>query len=168
MTVIASYTGKDKLAVPSGIVLHDFDVPAEIITVDHSPAAHILSNSPIARVKGDAGQEEDRAIVAQKVQAAFSKQVVADLKKTAIPISESPLGTNVETPVGTLIIRGNFLTVKQGNKTTRMMIGLGRGAGDVKAHVVISLITVTGPLLLSEFQVDAASGKKPGAVETMG
>ena len=168
VTVIAGYTGKDKLALPLGIVLHDFDVPAEIITVDHSPAAHILTNSPVAQIKGDAGQEENPAIVAQKVPAAFAKQLLADLKKTPIPVSESPLRANPEPRVGTLIIRGNFLTVKQGNKTARIMIGLGRGASDVKAHVVISLITSSGPILLSEFQVDAAGGKKPGAAETMG
>lgn len=70
--------------------------------------------------------------------------------------------------MGSLIVRGNFTTIKQGNKTARMMVGLGRGASDVQAHVMISLLTESGPILLSEFKVDAASGKKPGAVETMG
>ncbi|WP_052200165.1 DUF4410 domain-containing protein [Terriglobus sp. TAA 43] len=168
VTVIAGYKGEAKLTVPAKIVVHDFDVPSEIITVDHSPASHILSNSPIARMKGDAGQEEDPPAIARKVQAAFSKTLLNDLKKTSIPSTASALGANPEEPAGTLIVRGNFTTIKQGNKTTRMMIGLGRGASDVQAHVVISLLTDNGPILLSEFKVDAASGKKPGAVETMG
>jgi len=168
VTVIAGYKGEAKLAAPAKIVVHDFDVPSEIITVDHSPASHILSNSPIARMKGDAGQEEDPAAIAKKVQTAFSKTLLNDLKKTSIPSSASALGANPEEPVGSLIVRGNFTTIKQGNKTTRMMVGLGRGASDVQAHVVISLLTDNGPILLSEFKVDAASGKKPGAVETMG
>jgi hypothetical protein len=33
------------------------------------------------------------------------------------------------------------------------MIGLGRGASDVQAHVLISLITGTGPLFFGEFNV---------------
>lgn len=73
VSVIAGYKGEAKLAAPLKIVVHDFDVPSEIITVDHSPASHILSNSPIARMKGDAGQEEDPAAIARKVQTAFPK-----------------------------------------------------------------------------------------------
>lgn len=168
ITVIAGYKGEAKLAAPTKIVVHDFDVPSEIITVDHSPASHILSNSPIAHMKGDAGEEENPAAIAKKVQTAFSKTLLNDLKKTSIPSAGSHLGANPEEPAGTLIVRGDFITIKQGNKTTRMMIGLGRGASDVQAHVVISLLTDNGPILLSEFKVDAASGKKPGAVETMG
>lgn len=168
VTVIAGYKGEAKLAAPAKIVVHDFDVPSEIITVDHSPASHILSNSPIARMKGDAGQEEDPSAIARKVQTALSKTLLNDLKKTSIPSAASPLGANTAEPAGTLIVRGDFITIKQGNKTARMMVGLGRGASDVQAHVVISLLTDSGPILLSEFKVDAASGKKPGAVETMG
>jgi hypothetical protein len=63
---------------------------------------------------------------------------------------ESPLGANPETPIGALIIRGNFTTIKQDNKTSRLMIDLGRWASDVQAHVLISLISGTGSLLLSE------------------
>jgi hypothetical protein len=168
VTVISEYKGKDKLPAPTQIIIHDFDVPSEIITIDRSPAAHLFANSPIARRKGDAGEDEDPAAVARKVQAAFSKRLLSDLKTTSIPAEVTPLGANPDMPVDTLNVRGDFTTVKQGNKTARIMIGLGRGASDVQAHVMISLLTANGPLLLSEFNVSSASGKKPGAVETMG
>lgn len=168
VTVIAGYSGKDKLPSPSKIVLHDFDVPSEIITIDHSAAANILGNGPLARRRGTAGQDQDPAAVAQSVQSQFSETLLSNLQKTPIPITRSPLGANPDEPAGTLIIRGDFTTVQQGNKTARIMIGLGRGASDVQAHVIISLLTPTGPLLLSEFDVNSASGKKPGAAATMG
>jgi len=88
--------------------------------------------------------------------------------KDTHPVTESALGANPEATVGSLIIRGNFTTIKQGNKTARMMIGLGRGASDVQAHVLMTLITADGPILLREFNIDTTSGKKPGAVETLG
>jgi hypothetical protein len=168
VTVISSYSGKDKLPAPSQIVLHDFDVPSEIITIDHSAAANILGNGPLARRRGTAGQDQDPAAVAQSVQAQFANTLLSNLQKTPIPVTRSPLGANAEEPAGTLIIRGDFTAVQQGNKTARIMIGLGRGASDVEAHVIISLLTPTGPLLLSEFNVNSASGKKPGAAATMG
>jgi Domain of unknown function (DUF4410) len=58
--------------------------------------------------------------------------------------------------------------VNEGNKTKRMMIRLGRGASDVQAHVVVSLVTQKGPVVLAEFNLNSQSGKKPGAAETMG
>lgn len=167
ITVIASYKGEEKLPTPSAIVVHDFDVPSEIITIDRSASAYIASNDPIARARGN-GNDQDPAAVAQKVQAVFSKTLLSDLKKSTIPVTQSPLGANSDTAIGTLIVRGNFTTIKEGNKTKRMMIGLGRGASDVQAHVTISLLTAEGPVLMSEFNVDSDSGKKPGAAETMG
>ena len=58
--------------------------------------------------------------------------------------------------------------MEQGNKTLRMMIGFGRGASDVRAHVVVSLMTQGNPIVLAEFNLDSESGKKPGAAATMG
>jgi hypothetical protein len=166
--VVAEYKDHEKLPTPTEIVVHDFDVPGEVITIDHSPAAHILSHDPIAHIKGDTGKEEDPANVANQVQASFSKTLVSSLTKTGLRTRKVPLDANEPPSIGSLIIRGNFTTVKQGNKTARMMIGLGRGASDVQADVIVSLITANGPVLLTEFKVDSASGKEPGAVETMG
>ena len=49
-----------------------------------------------------------------------------------------------------------------------MIIGFGRDASDVKAHVVASLIGAQGPIVLAEFELRSESGKKPGAAATMG
>jgi hypothetical protein len=49
-----------------------------------------------------------------------------------------------------------------------MMVGFGLGASDVKAHVTVSLITKNGPVTMSEFMINSASGKKPGAAAGMG
>ncbi|WP_263418009.1 DUF4410 domain-containing protein [Terriglobus albidus] len=168
VTVVAEYRDHEKLPTPTEILVHHFDVPGEVITIDHSPAAHILSHDPIAHIKGDTGKEEDPANVANHVRASFSKTLVSSLTKTGVPTREVSLDANEPPSIGSLIIRGNFTTIKQGNKAARMMIGLGRGASDVQADVIVSLITPNGPVLLAEFEVDSVSGKKPGAVETMG
>jgi Domain of unknown function (DUF4410) len=67
-----------------------------------------------------------------------------------------------------LNVRGDFTDVNLSNKTKRMIIGFGRDASDVKAHVVASLIGAEGPIVLAEFELRSQSGKKPGAAATMG
>jgi hypothetical protein len=48
------------------------------------------------------------------------------------------------------------------------MIGFGRGASDIKTHVVVSSFAKGTRTVVLEFNLNSASGKKPGAVATMG
>jgi len=119
-------------------------------------------------LKGDAGQASDPAAVAVKVQAAFSKRLINELKKTKIRVTSADSSAASNPPAYVLTVRGAFTAVKQGNMGARMMIGFGRGASDVKAHVIVSLVAPGSPVLLAEFDLESVSGKKPGAAATMG
>jgi hypothetical protein len=168
VTLINGYKGTQLLPKPVRTVVYSFNVPADLVTLDHSPAARILSHDPIAHMKGDAGRNDSQDSVASHVQAAFSEKLVQELNKTSIPAVSPGIGGTDNPPVSTLVVRGDFTGVKLGNETKRMMIGFGRGASDVKAHAIVSLITGGGPILLAEFDLKSESGKKPGAAATMG
>jgi hypothetical protein len=168
VTMVHSYSGKDKLPKPTQTTVFDFDLPIDVVTIDRSMEAHILNHDPIAHIKGDAGQASDPAVVARKVQAAFSKRLINELKKTKIPVTSADSSPASDSQVYVLTVRGAFTAVKQGNMGARMIIGFGRGASDVKAHVIVSLTTPSSPVLVAEFDLESASGKKPGAAATMG
>lgn len=165
VTVIHSYQGPASLPKPAQAVVLKFDIPSNVITLDHSPMSHILSHDPVAKMKHEEGRDESPANVAQNVQAAFFKTLAGELQKVSLP---TVAGTQQEIASNSIIIRGGFTDVNLGNKTKRMIIGFGRGASDVKAHVVVSLNAANGPILLSEFDLTSVSGKKPGAAATMG
>jgi hypothetical protein len=59
-------------------------------------------------------------------------------------------------------------SLNEGNKSKGVMIGFGRGASDVQAHVTVLMITENGRIVLEEFNLDSKSGKKPCAAATMG
>ena len=168
VTMIHSYSGKDKLPKPALVTVFDFDLPIDAVTIDRSAEAHILNHDPIAHIKGDAGQASDPAAVARKVQTAFSKRLISELKKMKIPVTSANSSANSDSSAYALTVRGAFTAVKQGNMGARMMIGFGRGASDVKAHVIVTLIAPSSPVLLAEFDLESESGKKPGAAATMG
>lgn len=48
------------------------------------------------------------------------------------------------------------------------MIGFGRGARDIKPHIVVSSLAKGTRTVVLEFNLNSASGKKPGAVAMMG
>jgi hypothetical protein len=168
VTMVHSYSGKDRLPKPALVTVFDFDLPIDVVTIDRSAEARILNHDPIAHIKGDAGQASDPAAVARKVQAAFSKRLINELKKTKIPVTSADSSAASNSPAYVLTVRGTFTAVKQGNMGARMMIGFGRGASDVNAHVIVSLNAPTSPVLLAEFDLESESGKKPGAAATMG
>jgi len=70
---------------------------------------------------------------------------------------------------GTILqIRGQFLSIDEGNRTQRVVIGLGRGRSDVRAAVQVYETLEEGRTLVAHLEADAKSGCKPGAAETMG
>jgi Domain of unknown function (DUF4410) len=167
VTVLQSYQGATKLAKPTQTLVYDFAVPPDAITIDDSAAGRLSDRGPLHRLRGDSGQNSDPNAVAAKVQSTFTQNLVKALQKTTIPAMAATASTS-DAGAQTLVVRGEFTAVDEGNKTKRIMIGFGRGASDVKAHTTVTLITPTGPVVLGEFTLNSASGKKPGAAATMG
>ena len=100
-------------------------------------------------------------------KAAFSKALVKELQQASVPAA-AVAGADTPPPPRSLQVKGEFTAINQGNKTKRVLIGFGKGASDVQAHVTVSLVTEQDPVVLLEFNVKSQSGKKPGAAATVG
>jgi hypothetical protein len=161
--VVASYQG-DPLPKPDKIVVCAFTVSPDVVTVDQS-AASLLQQKRLLRREADRGPSKEA--LARQVQAAFAKTLISELQKKAM-LAESAPASGAEIPAHTLMVHGELTAINQGNQTERIMIGFGRGASDVQAHVTLSLITDAQPVVLSEFNLKSKSGKTPGAAATMG
>jgi Domain of unknown function (DUF4410) len=74
-------------------------------------------------------------------------------------------------PAGTqnaLLIKDQLVSIDEGNRTERVIIGLGAGRSDVRTHVQVYEVTPTGSRLIDTIEVDAKSGLTPGMAESMG
>ena len=161
--VIISYRG-DPLPKPDRILVCAFTVSPDVVTVDESAAA-LLQQRRLRRRDANAGPSRDA--LAKQVQDAFAKTLLSELQKKEMLAKIAP-ANDADIPAHTLIVHGELTAINQGNETKRMMIGFGRGASDVQAHVTLSLTTDAQRVVLSEFNLKSKSGKKPGAVTTMG
>jgi Domain of unknown function (DUF4410) len=164
VTVLDSYKGSECLSKPTSLVVSDFDVPNDVITLDKSMAQRAASYGVVAHIKGDTGRDASQSRVAADINAAFAKKLKSELKKSSLTADTTAGGSGGNAPAGTLVVRGNFTAVKLGNKSKRVFLGFGLGASDVKAHVSVSLNTESGSVLLAEFDLNTKSGKRPGAV----
>jgi len=160
---IQSYAGTAPLPKPDRVQICDFFVPPDVVEIDESAAARLERRRALRKGADDTSPEA----VGLRVQGGFSDGLLKALQKASVPVERIP-ESFAATAKNTLIVRGEFTRVDQGNQTKRVMIGFGRGASDVQAHVTLTLTTDTQPILLSEFEVRSESGKKPGAAATMG
>jgi len=161
--LISSYSGSEALPKPQSVIIQDFTLAGDVIT-DESAAARLHRHLSLLR-----GPDEDSTpeVLAQQVQTSFSKALIKEFAKVNVQSERAVDGMNATTgPV--LIVEGEFAGIDEGDKTKRVMIGFGRGASDIKTHVTVSSFVNGTRTVVLEFNLNSASGKKPGAVATMG
>ncbi len=160
--VISSYTGPAPLPKPERVWVKDFTIVGDVV-VDDSIAARMHRRSLLGGGSDDATPEG----VVQQIETSFSKTLTGELKKQQMETERMPDG--VGTIGGTyLIVEGEFIGVNEGDKTKRVMIGFGKGASDIKTHVVISLVADGRRTVVLECNLNSQSGKKPGAIIGLG
>lgn len=161
--VISSYTGSERLPKPQIVIIQDFALVGDVIT-DESAAARLHRHLSLRH-----GSDEDSTpeVLIEQVQASFSKTLIQQFAK--VNVQSERAVDEMGTPVGAvLIVEGEFVAIHEGDKTKRVMIGFGRGASDIKTHVIVSLFVNGARTTVLEFNLNSESGKKPGAVATMG
>jgi hypothetical protein len=134
-----------------------------------SPGEVELDGGVAERIK-EATQGTPRTLeemqVGAKVAFVLSEHLVAEIRSMGLPAQRA---SGPPPPWGrTVMIKGAFLSIDEGNRTERLVIGLGAGRSEIRADVSVLEATAQGPRLLEQFQVDAKSGLKPGMAETMG
>jgi hypothetical protein len=120
--------------------------------------------SRVTRAAGDQplGALELRA--AQDTQAALSERLVERLKTYGLPAELGGAGAG-----NNMLVQGQIVGIDQGNRTRRLLIGLGAGKSSISANTQLYYTTQAAPpRFLMAFDGKADSGRMPGAAETMG
>jgi hypothetical protein len=161
--IISTYKGSETLPKPEKVMIEDFTPVGDII-MDESAAARLHR-----RLSQRHGSDEDSTpeILIQQVQDTFSKTLIKEFSKVNFHSERSLIGGSSPTPA-VLVVEGEFVAIDEGNKSKRIMVGFGRGASDIKTHVVVSSFVQGTRTVVLEFNLNSASGKKPGALATMG
>ena len=154
------YETTASLPKPDSIVVYYFAVSPDEVQLDRGlgpKLAAMVKDVPVSDQEREAGH---------KVAYTLANDLVEELANQGLSAQRTgdvPPGlTNL------LEIRGQFVSIDQGNRTKRNVIGLGAGRSDVQTHVQVYMVTPRGHRLIEEFDTEAKSGYKPGMAETMG
>ncbi|MEC4669259.1 MAG: DUF4410 domain-containing protein [Nitrospirota bacterium] len=145
------HAGFQSLPRPPVVLVYQFAVDADDVVVDTFGGGIGQEASTLERVK--------RGRV-------FARELALKLVKK---VAKLGIGTRVATPKTTvpmnaLVVKGQFLTIDEGSKVKRTMIGFGAGAEEVRVRVQVYQMTETGLNRISEAEGEAHGRKTPGMV----
>jgi len=150
------------LPQPAKYLVYNFSASPDEVKLDDR-----LSEKVKALVEKSQTSRADQELqVGHAVADALAKKLVEKLRKLGYPAERaSTLPSGGENLV---LIEGQIVSIDEGSRAERVIIGLGAGRTDVKTMTQVYEYSPTGRSLIIEFDTDAKSGFKPGMAETEG
>jgi len=145
---------------PERVLVYDFSVTPDEVQLDRGLSAELEQMA-----KGTPRTEQELQI-GRKAARALSDELVERINAMGLP-AQRAVGAPANW-ANALLIEGQFLSIDEGNRTERVVVGLGMGRSDVRADIQVYEARGTQLVRLEEFMTDAKSGYKPGAAETLG
>ncbi|HXK25426.1 MAG TPA: DUF4410 domain-containing protein [Myxococcota bacterium] len=153
--------GGTNLPRPERILVYPFATSPDEVKLDWSPTMQGW------RLEGETATQEEKKVGHDVAQALASK-LVSKIQALGLPAEIASGAPVADTGAPVVTIDGQFLSINEGNRAERVVIGLGAGRSDVKTAVQVYEMFGGGQRLLDQFEIDAKSGRKPGAAETLG
>ena len=145
-----------QVARPPVLIVHDFAIsPAEAIEDVYGSG---YANSTRASSK-----DETKA---KKIAASLSKQLVDKLNKRGINARWAK--DSGAPPENALVIKGHFVTIDEGSRAARMIIGFGVGATELRMQVQVYQATELGLRRILRAEVSGKGQKMPGMAVPVG
>jgi len=151
-----------RLARPDRVLVDAFAVTPDDVRLDQGVAARVQ------RVDSDVPLTEQELQVARNVQSDLADTMVETLRGYGLP-AERAWGSQTPASGSSLLIEGQIVSVDEGNRTRRTLLGLGAGKSSVSADMQLYLAEGPGqPRFVSAFSGSDDSGRTPGLAVGMG
>jgi hypothetical protein len=152
-----------QLPRPDVVLVYDFAVSPDEVKLDTGLSAELMQK--YAAHKGTPPTTQEIQL-GHKVANAVADEIVKQIRTYGIWAERGygwPSGRGK-----VLMVKGQFTTIDQGNRTERVAVGLGAGRSDVQAYVQLVELTPAGVQQVETLRADSKSGYKPGMAEMMG
>lgn len=145
---------------PDHIVVSYYSITPDQVRLNQGVGARVM------RASDDKPLNALELQAAQDTQAALAERIVECLRTYGLP---AELATGGGMRGDTMLVQGQIVGIDQGNRTRRVLIGLGAGRSSVSADTQIYYATESSaPRFMMSFEGEADSGRMPGAAATMG
>jgi hypothetical protein len=156
-------TAGEMLPAPQVVIVDTFAVSADEVKLDEG-----LTTDIEEAIKADRGtsRSEQEVQAGHQVVDAIADKLVTEIRDMGL---QAERGSSVPAGVqNAVLITGQLVSIDEGNRTERVVVGLGAGRSDVRAHAQVYDVSSAGRQVIDQIEVDAKSGLTPGMAETMG
>ena len=153
VTTRRSEAGAEFIPRPARIIVYDFAAtPADI------PPQSAIANRTGRRPKL---QTPDQIALGRELGGRVAQRLVSDILKMGLPAERAggPPPQN-----GNIIILGGFLSLDEGSRAERVIIGFGAGANKIRTYVEGYQVTASGWKPIGSGEIVAGGGKTPGMI----
>lgn len=152
VTARRSYVADEKIGRPGRIFVHSFaatpgDIPADAAIADYYARHDKPQTAEEVELGRELGDRVARALVKEILEMGFPAELA---------------GSGPAPRAGDLVIKGVFISIDEGSRLKRMLIGFGAGAAELKTFVEGYQVTAGGLRALGSAEIEAGGGKMPG------
>jgi hypothetical protein len=148
---------------PNLILVYDFAVSPDEVKLDETLAAEIKQRYEHLQ---DTNPTPRELKIGHTVAYVVADELVKKIQSYGM-WAERAMGTPYRRG-NTLVIKGQFLSVNEGNRAERVLIGFSAGRTDVQANVQVYELTAAGEQQVEDLTASGESASKPGMAEMMG
>jgi hypothetical protein len=142
---------------PSKVLVYNFAVDPDDVVVD--------SLGPNFMHGGSSDPDEQRKLGVQ-VSDALAANLVKRLNEKNISAERANPAT--QAPLHALLIKGQFLTINEGDQAARVSVGFGAGTEELRVQAQVYVQTENGPRQLRQSFGEAHGDKMPGMAVPVG
>jgi hypothetical protein len=156
-------TADRTLPRPQVVVVDSFAVSPDEVKLDEGLSTEI---EQAVRERRGTSRTQQEVQAGRQVADAIADKLVVEIRDMGLRAERGravPAGTRTA-----LLVKGQLVSVDEGNRTERVIVGLGAGRSDVRSQVQVYEVTPAGSRLVDTIEVDAKSGLTPGMAESMG
>jgi hypothetical protein len=158
---LASQAIKAEPTIPGQVAVRDFTFYSWSVTENASP----LHRGDLFR---SSSAEERRIEIGRDAAARLSAQAAKRLSKMGLPAVRVPRDSDMLLYDNTLLVTGRLNQVDEGNRFTRIALGLGAGESRLTTEVHVFRVMHGERAEVLSFTTHANSGKMPGVLPSMG
>jgi hypothetical protein len=144
-----SSRGDEPVPRPPVFLIYDFAVDPEDVMVDTT-----------GLTSGDEASSVERLSEGKEWANALSESLVRQFVKEGITSQRATGSTHI--PLNAIAVKGQFISIDEGDEIKRPTIGFGAGAEDVSVMVQIYQMKKTGFMRISEIEAEGHGRKTPG------
>jgi hypothetical protein len=147
---VQRYAEGERLPQANVLLVYDFAVTPGDVVSDTLGSAFGRSTSPSSK---DIAQ-------AREVADLLASQIVAKLRERGI--NGERASYDRVPPLNALVLKGQFITVDEGNRAKRMVIGFGAGSSELRIQAQVYQATQSGMRRIARAEAKATGSKTPG------